>query len=65
MSIHLYESAPKFTETGAGIGMFRRPYQVMKRLGLKEDMKAVANIPDVEDEDRTHFLFYFMFCCIF
>ncbi len=49
MSVHLYEAAPKFTETGAGIAMFRRPWQVMKRLNLGEEIKTVANIPDPED----------------
>ncbi|KLO12920.1 FAD/NAD-binding domain-containing protein [Schizopora paradoxa] len=49
MSVHLYEAAPHFTETGAGIGMFRRPWQVMKRLNLGEEIKTVANIPDDED----------------
>ncbi len=53
-SVHLYEAAPKFTETGAGIGMFRRPWQIMKRLDLGEEIKTVANIPDPEDGLSMH-----------
>lgn len=52
-SIHLYEAASKFTETGAGIGMFRRPWQVMKRLNLVEIVRGMTNVPDPEEDLRT------------
>ncbi len=48
-SIHLYEAASQFTETGAGIGMFRRPWQVMKRLNLVDMVKGMTNVPEPEE----------------
>jgi len=50
MSIHLYEAAAKFNETGAGIGMYRRPWQVMKSLELVELVKSMTNVPEPEED---------------
>lgn len=48
--IDIYEAAHIFTEIGAGIGMWRRPWKIMKILGLDEDLRKIANSPVQEDK---------------
>lgn len=45
----IYESAKQFTEIGAGVGLLKRPWQVMKRLGLAEDLAKYTFVPENED----------------
>lgn len=52
----MYESARKYTEIGAGVGLLKRPWQVLKRLGLANDLAKCAHIPQDEDEPSLHFL---------
>ncbi|KAI5114866.1 hypothetical protein M0805_009927, partial [Coniferiporia weirii] len=50
IQIDLYESATEFTEIGAGVGMWRRPWKVMKSLGLEEELRKLCEVPAVEDK---------------
>ena len=36
--VDIYEAASKFTEIGAGIGVWWRTRQILKSLGLEEDL---------------------------
>ncbi|KAL5499136.1 hypothetical protein ACEPAH_1654 [Sanghuangporus vaninii] len=48
--VDLYEALPSFTEVGAGIGMYRRTWKIMKSLGLEEELRKLAKIPFSDDE---------------
>ena len=51
--IDVYESAQAFTEIGAGLALFRRPWYAMKRLGLGEDLAKICRAAEVTDEPST------------
>lgn len=52
IKIDIYEAAPKFTEIGAGVGMYLRPWKAMKTLGFEEALcKLLSHVPR-EDENR-------------
>ncbi|THH08567.1 hypothetical protein EW145_g2622 [Phellinidium pouzarii] len=53
--IDLYEAAQGFTEIGAGIGMWRRPWNVMKSLDLGGVLGKLCEIP--ADEDKSYLSF--------
>ena len=48
--VDLYELSPSFTEIGAGIGMHRRPWRVLKVLGLENELSNLTKIPSSDDE---------------
>jgi salicylate hydroxylase len=48
--VDVYEAASKFTEIGAGIGVWWRTRQVLKSLGLEEDI--IRLLPFHPGEDR-------------
>ena len=39
--IDIYESADKFAQIGAGVGMLRRTWSVLKALGFQEGLEEV------------------------
>ena len=47
--IDIYESAEKFTEIGAGIGIWKRPWKVLKNLDLADELSKLTAIPTDED----------------
>ena len=49
--IEMYEAAHELTEMGAGVGMWRRPWQVMETLGLREDLRHLVLSP-LDDRPR-------------
>ncbi|KAL5499134.1 hypothetical protein ACEPAH_1652 [Sanghuangporus vaninii] len=55
IAVDLYEAAPSFTEVGAGIVMYKRPWKVMKALGLESDLRKLVVIPTSDDELVAHF----------
>ena len=50
ISVDVYEAASKFTETGPGITLWWRTRQVLKSLGLEEDV--IRLLPFHPGEDR-------------
>lgn len=50
IKIDIYEGAHAFTEIGAGVALWKRPWNVMKKLGLEEDLSRVTN--NILDEPR-------------
>ena len=38
IKINIYEAATEFTETGAGVAFYMRPFKVLQRLGLEADL---------------------------
>jgi salicylate hydroxylase len=48
--VHVYEAASKFTEIGAGIGIWWRTRQVLRSLGLEEDV--IRLLPSRPGQDR-------------
>jgi hypothetical protein len=49
ISVDIYEAASKFTEIGAGIGVWWRTRQVLKSLGLEEDAIRLLHFRPGED----------------
>lgn len=47
--VDLYEAVKEFTEVGAGVGMFRRPWSIMKALGIDKSLRKLDNIPEEGD----------------
>jgi NAD(P)-binding Rossmann-like domain len=50
ISVDVYEAASKFTEVGAGIGVWWRTRQALKSLGLEEDL--IRLLPFHPGQDR-------------
>ncbi|KAJ3993829.1 hypothetical protein F5050DRAFT_620234 [Lentinula boryana] len=48
IDIEIYESARALTEVGAGIGIFPRPWKVIKMLGLEADLLQVTETAIVD-----------------
>ncbi|KAL0948100.1 hypothetical protein HGRIS_010717 [Hohenbuehelia grisea] len=58
LEVSLYESAPKLAERGAGITIWARTWEILKKLGLEQDL--VALLPDdVKIEDKPTVAFQF------
>ncbi|KAI5117340.1 hypothetical protein M0805_001945 [Coniferiporia weirii] len=55
VQVDLYEAAHQFTEIGAGVGMWRRPWKIMKLLGLEEELRKLCDVPIIEDKPRLAF----------
>lgn len=53
IKIDIYEGAHAFTEIGAGIGLWKRPYDILKKLGLAEDLAKISRGQAVSYEPRT------------
>jgi salicylate hydroxylase len=53
--VDVYEAASKFTEIGAGIGVWWRTRQVLKSLGLEEDVvRLLSSLPGQERSESGH-----------
>jgi hypothetical protein len=50
--IDVYEAASKFTEIGAGIGVWWRTRQVLKYLGLEEDIIRLLSFRPGQDRGK-------------
>lgn len=45
--VDIYEAAQRFTEIGAGVGMWLRTWKIMQTLGLAPALEGIANrVPD-------------------
>ncbi|OCB84042.1 FAD/NAD-binding domain-containing protein [Sanghuangporus baumii] len=53
--VDLYEATPGFAEVGAGIGIQRRTWKVMKALGLEDALRRLAHVPSSDDELQPTF----------
>lgn len=45
IKIDIYESTTKFSELGAGIGFWLRPWKIMRRLGLDKSLEELLEGP--------------------
>lgn len=50
VKIDIYEGAHAFTEIGAGVALWKRPWGVVKKLGLETDLLKITKY--VSDEPR-------------
>lgn len=48
ISVNIYESAPKFSPFGAGIGMWPRAWNVLCALGLDEEMSKITSVSPMD-----------------
>ncbi|EKM57327.1 uncharacterized protein PHACADRAFT_172966 [Phanerochaete carnosa HHB-10118-sp] len=49
IDVDVYEAAREFADIGAGVGLWPRPWKIMKALDLAEDLAKVTSVPP-EDE---------------
>ena len=52
--VDVYEAASKFTEIGAGIGVWWRTRQVLKSLGLEEDVIRLLTFRPGQDRGEAN-----------
>lgn len=52
--VDVYEAASKFTEIGAGIGVWWRTRQVLKSLGLEEDIVRLLTFRPGQDRGEAN-----------
>ncbi|EKM50052.1 uncharacterized protein PHACADRAFT_264550 [Phanerochaete carnosa HHB-10118-sp] len=45
IDIDVYEAAREFAEVGAGVGVWPRPWKILKALGLAQDLAQVTFVP--------------------
>ena len=58
IKIDIYEGAHAFTEIGAGVGVYKRPWNVLKELELTEELMKVNSVPVAIDQPReSNYLF--------
>ena len=48
--IDLYEGAQAFFEIGAGVTAFRRPWLILKDIGLETALRSITKVPIEEDK---------------
>lgn len=49
IDIDVYEAAPQFSEAGAGIGVWGRPWQILKSLGLEEGLRQLLDVKPTDE----------------
>ena len=52
IKIDIYEGAHAFTEIGAGVGIWKRPWDILKKLGLAEDLAKISRGQTISFEPR-------------
>ena len=57
IKIEIYEAAAQFTEIGAGIGFWTRPWKILKKLGCTDDLEKLLDNQLKEGELGTVSLF--------
>ena len=55
IEVHIYEAANAFTDVGAGIGTWSRGWEVLKKLGLGQELRSLAE-PAAAKEGPSEFL---------
>ncbi|EIW82784.1 FAD/NAD(P)-binding domain-containing protein [Coniophora puteana RWD-64-598 SS2] len=53
IAVDVYERAAHFSEVGAGVGLWPRPFKVLKKLGLGDELLKKTPIPYNEEEYVT------------
>ncbi|KXN84136.1 Salicylate hydroxylase [Leucoagaricus sp. SymC.cos] len=53
IEVTVYEAASKLTEVGAGVGIFPRPWEIIRKLDLEEDLLKATEIKRQEGPVRT------------
>lgn len=46
LQVDIYESAAELTELGAGIGMWPRSWEIVRELGLEDELRQVSGAND-------------------
>ena len=46
IQVDIYESASKLTELGVGIGMWPRSWEIIRSLGLEEELRNASGAPN-------------------
>jgi salicylate hydroxylase len=53
--VDVYEAASQFTDVGAGIGLLWRTRQVLKKLGLEEDIVRLLTFTPSDDRGELDY----------
>jgi hypothetical protein len=60
IQVDLYEAASRFTETGAGIGLWWRPRRVLSAMGLEKDVASLGvKFQDDRSESSSRAIYSF------
>ena len=54
IKIDIYESTSKFDEIGAGVGMFLRPWKILRKLGVDKSLEELLEQPPVDNPLREY-----------
>ena len=55
IEVHIYEAASAFTDVGAGIGTWSRGWEVLKKLGLDQELRSLAApVAEKEGPSESH-----------
>ena len=46
IDLHIYESAEELNEIGAGVGVWPRTWEILRMLGLEDDLLEATGIRD-------------------
>lgn len=49
IQVEIFEAAERLAEVGAGIGLFSRPWEVIQKLGLEEELLRLTELNRTED----------------
>lgn len=50
--VDIYEGAQAFFEIGAGVSVLRRPWLILKDIGLESALRNITKVPIEEDKAR-------------
>ena len=53
IQIDVYEAASRFSEIGVGIGVWWRPWQILKSLGLEDDLCQLLDSKPTDSISKT------------
>ena len=49
IKIDIYEQGSKFSEIGAGVGFWLRPWKVMKEFGMEESLAKLLGVSEIDE----------------
>lgn len=58
IEVHIYEATSAFTDVGAGVGTWSRGWEVLKKLGLGQELGSLADPVAAKEgpSESAHFI---------
>ena len=54
IEVDVYEAARQYAEIGAGVGIWQRPWKILEKLGLADELVNVTSIPHTDTPSTLH-----------